>query len=146
MTSVYGIAHAIAPMWLLPFPSTFWLVYSFVAFFCILCFWVCFWEFWVYFNFPSGFTIENELSRKCFTSKSISIYLHFRFLTFLLCDFLISLFVLLQFLFSISIFFFCWSSKKSWDRAGGILVFKVTFFYSCFSFFPCRLTTFIQLS
>ena len=51
-----------------------------------------------------GFTIENELSRKCFTSKSISIYLHFRFLTFLLCDFFISLFVLLPFHFVLQIY------------------------------------------
>ena len=44
-------------------------------------------------------------------------------------------FLFLQFLFSISIFFFCWSSKKSWDRAGGILVFKVTFLLYLFLIF-----------
>ena len=76
-------------------------------------------------HFPSGFTIENELSRKCLTSKSL-----FHFICIL--DFPHFCYPISFSSYSFSTFsckhyFFCWSSKTPWDRAGGILVFKVLF-------------------
>ena len=56
-------------------------------------------------------------------------YISFVFLDIsVVCDFILSHFRFL----STSIFFFCWSSKKPWDRSGGILVFKVVFLFNAF--------------
>ena len=76
-------------------------------------------------HFPSGFTIENELSRKCLTSKSL-----FHFICIL--DFPHFCYPISFSSYSFSTFsckhyFFCWSSKTPWDRAGGFLLFKVPF-------------------
>ena len=69
--SVYGIVHALVPMWLLPFPSTFWLVYNFVLFYGIQCFSLCFLEFreldFYYLNFEKKTeTIVTRFFVACF--------------------------------------------------------------------------------
>ena len=69
--SVYGVVHALVPMWLLPFPSTFWLVYNFVLFYGIQCFSLCFLDFreldFYYLNFEKKTgTIVTRFFVACF--------------------------------------------------------------------------------
>ena len=86
----------------------------------------CLKSFGVVVIFPRVLPLKNELPRKCFNKNVfhfICIFGHFccaRFHSFpfsFLTDF---------------DFIFCWSSKKPWDRSGGILVFKVVFLFKAF--------------
>ena len=109
-----------------------------------------------YFN--STGSIVNWSFVKCFSVKAIllnsgDIYcfvadcscdsdLHFRFLTFLLCDF----FMFLSFAFFCRSIFFCWSSKTHGTGREGFYFSKLPSSLTCFSFFSAPIYPFILFS